>query len=364
MNPKYYDGTKLLSLMDIDGNRPEIYICSANRTAGKTTYWGRYLINRYLKHGEKFCLIYRFRHELSNVADNFFKDIGARFFPEYTMESLPQAGGVFQELYLIPTDEMQNDLPKQKKKQVSADFSCGYAISLNSADALKRLSHYFVDVATMYFDEFQSETNHYCENEVAKLQSVHTSFARGFGKQVRYLRVILCGNPVTLLNPYYAELGISSILSPKTKFLRGHGFVLEQGYNDSAASAQKESAFNRAFSASNYLTYSADGLYMNDSKAFVEKLSGTSNYVCTLKFMGEEYAIRTFPGKGLVYCDNRIDETFPLKIACTTEDHEINYIMLHEYSDIISTLRYYFERGCFRFRNLKCKDAVLKILSY
>lgn len=44
-----YDGTKLLSLNDIDGNRPEIYICTSNRSAGKTTWFNRYVVRRYLR---------------------------------------------------------------------------------------------------------------------------------------------------------------------------------------------------------------------------------------------------------------------------------------------------------------------------
>lgn len=42
---KYYDGTRLLSMLDANGNKPEIYICTTNRTGGKTTYFGRLLIN-------------------------------------------------------------------------------------------------------------------------------------------------------------------------------------------------------------------------------------------------------------------------------------------------------------------------------
>lgn len=34
----FYDGAKLLSLKDIDGNTPEIYMCTSNRNGGKTTY--------------------------------------------------------------------------------------------------------------------------------------------------------------------------------------------------------------------------------------------------------------------------------------------------------------------------------------
>ena len=45
----YYDGTKLLSLSDIDGNKPEIYMVTTNRTGGKTTYFGRMFINAFKK---------------------------------------------------------------------------------------------------------------------------------------------------------------------------------------------------------------------------------------------------------------------------------------------------------------------------
>ena len=52
--PTFYDGTKLLSLSDINGNKPEIFLCTSNRSAGKTTYFGRMLVNNFLKHDRKF----------------------------------------------------------------------------------------------------------------------------------------------------------------------------------------------------------------------------------------------------------------------------------------------------------------------
>ena len=112
MSKQYYDGTKLLSLMDINGNRPEIYICTTNRTGGKTTYFSRLLVNKYIQNKEKFCLIYRFNYELDNVSEKFFKDINTLFFPEYEMTSKRQASGIFHELFLN-------------------EMSCGYAVSLN-----------------------------------------------------------------------------------------------------------------------------------------------------------------------------------------------------------------------------------------
>ncbi len=141
METKYYDGTKLLSMLDINGNKPEIYICTTNRTGGKTTYFGRLCVNRFFDKGEKFCLVYRFNYELDDCAEKFYKDISSLFFPDTIMTSKRRASGIYHELFID-------------------DKSCGYAVSLNSADQLKKYSHLFSDVSRMLFDEFQSETNH------------------------------------------------------------------------------------------------------------------------------------------------------------------------------------------------------------
>jgi hypothetical protein len=342
---KYYDGAKLLSMKDINGCRPEIYMTTTNRSGGKTTYFGRLVVNRFIKSGKKFALLYRFNYELDECADKFFKDISKLFFNGSIMTSKRRASGIFHELFLD-------------------DVSCGYAISLNSADQLKKYSHLFSDIDSIIFDEFQSETNHYCGDEVKKFISIHTSIARGNGEQIRYVPVYMISNPVSLLNPYYVEMGITSRLKDETKFLKGDGFILEQGYVESASIAQKESAFNRAFASNEYVAYSSECVYLNDNKAFIEKPDGIGQYICTLRYMGNDYAIREFAESGMLYCDDRPDLTYKLKITVTTDDHQINYVMLKRNSFILENLRYFFERGCFRFKDLQCKEAVLKALSY
>jgi hypothetical protein len=345
MKQSFYDGTKLLSLKDINGEKPEIYMCTSNRSAGKTTYFNRLCVNRFIKYKEKFCVLYRFNYELADCADKFFKDGGGLFFPDYYMTSKNRAKGVYHELYL-------NEEP------------CGYAITINAADSVKKMSHLFSDTVRMIFDEFQSETNHYCPDEVNKFISIHTSIARGAGKQSRYVPVYMISNPVTLLNPYYTQMGIADRLTEKTKFLRGEGYVLEQGYNEAASNAQKESAFNRAFNKSNYMLYNSEGTYLNDNKAFIEKMTGASRYICTIKYEENNYGIREFVDSGIVYCDDKPDMSFPTKITVTTADHEINYIMLKRNDIFLTGLRFYFEKGCFRFKNIRCKEAVLKCLTY
>ena len=341
----YYDGAKLLSMRDINGNKPEIFMCTTNRTGGKTTYFGRLCVNRFFDKGEKFALVYRYNYELDDCADKFYKDISGLFFKGTTMTSKRKASGIYHELFIDGA-------------------SCGYAVSLNSADQLKKYSHLFSDVSRMMFDEFQSETNHYCADEIRKFLSVHTSIARGQGEQIRYVPVYMCANPVSIINPYYVEMGISERLREDTKFLRGDGFVLEQGYVDSASKAQMESGFNRAFARNSYVAYASQCIYLNDNQAFVEKPFGRGRYLGTLRYKGVDYGLREFAEEGVIYCDDKPDNSFGMKLTVTTDDHQVNYVMLKRNSLFLNNMRYFFEQGCFRFKDLRCKEAVLKALSY
>ena len=344
-NSNFYDGTKLLSMKDIDGNLPEIYLTTSNRSAGKTTYFSRYLVNRFYKYGEKFCILYRFNYELSQCEDKFFKDIKSLFFFGAEMKSETIANGKIKELIL---DGAQ----------------CGYAVALNDADTVKKFSHFFSDVSRIMFDEFQSETNKYCSNEIDKFMSIHTSIARGGGKQVRYVPVIMISNPVTLLNPYYTAMHISERLQNDTKFLKGKGFVLEQNFNETAGQAQLESGFNKAFYDSRYLEYASQNVYLNDNNTFIEKPQGKGRYVCTLKSENKKYSIWKYPELGIIYCDTTYDDSFPVRIALTTDDHQPNYIMMKQHELLLADFKFLFDRGCFRFKNLACKSVVMDMLSY
>lgn len=342
---QFYDGTKLLSMKDINGLTPEIFISTSNRSAGKTTYYGRMVVNRFKKQGKKFCLLYRFNYELTGCADQFFKDIGHLFFKGDEMTEVKRANGVFVELFL-------NEQP------------CGYCISLNFADQIKKKSHLLSDVDSILFDEFQSENNHYCDEEVSKFMSIHTSLARGGGEQVRYLPVYMISNAVSIINPYYLSLGIADRLKTDTNYLKGDGFVLEQGFYQNVANAQKASGFNRAFKNESYLKYAAQNVYLNDNLNLIERMQGLSDYIVTIKKNDRFYGVRRFTDTGLFYIDNRADETYPDKIVPNAVEQEQGYMLLGRSSLLMSSLRLAFERGYVRFRNQECKAVFFDLMKY
>ena len=341
----YYDGTKLLSMKDINGRQPEIYLTTGNRSIGKTTWFNRYCVKDFIKKKKKFCLVYRWNYELSDCADKFFKDIQRLFFSEYEMTEKRRANNIFVELFLN-------------------DESCGYCVTLNNADALKKFSHLLSDVDKMVFDEFQSETNHYCPNELNKLLSLHTSIARGGGEQVRRVPLYMLSNKVSIINPYFLSLGISDRLQADTKYLKGDGFVLEQTYMEEVANMQLDSAFNRAFINEDYVAYSAQNVYLNDNEAFIEKPKGFSSYICTIKSGDKDYAVRYYNNDKVYFMDTSTDKDFGVRLSADAFSHEKNYVMIGGNNPYITFLRVQFERGRMRFKNQECKSVFFEMLRY
>lgn len=348
---KYYDGTKILSMHDLDNERPEIYMVTSNRNAGKTTFFRRWFLSRYLKYNEKFVVLYRFNNLLSNVSAKFFRGIDTLFFKDYVMTERVMSKGKYVELYI-------------RKKDSEIEENCGYAIAINDSDSIKDLSSLFSDAYRILFDEFQSETFHYCPDEIRQFISIHTSLARGGGEQVKYLPVFMLSNYVTLLNPYFTAMNVSHRIQSNTKFLRGHGFVLECGFNKNASESVKTSRFNMAFPNAEYVAYAAENVYLNDNTNFIEKIDGQSIYLATLIYNKKRYALRKYSESSILYCDKRIDETYRFRIAVRTVDHNIDSMLLTNYDDFIVNLRMLFKQGAFRFYDLECKECVMTLLSY
>lgn len=338
MEQKFYDGNKLLQLLDIEKNTPEIYIVSGNRTGGKTTYFNRKLVKDYLEKGMRFGVLVRDVAELDSLSDQFFKEVIQLFFPEHTYNMEPAPFGRF--LFL---DE---DI-------------CGYAFSLKHADKIKKQSHLLSDCSQYIFDEFQAKR--YLKNEIGDFISIHTSIARGGGKQVRYCPVYMLSNKLSLLNPYFTAMGISARLKSDTKFLRGRGWVMEQNYNESAYLQQQASGFIKAFAS---VDDGAQMVYLEEKESFIERPESYGRYMCTVVMDGKSYGISEHQKEGIMYASKKYDPNFPYRFVVSSTDHASNHIMLKRGDMLITELRSMFEHGAFRFSDVATKAAVLQLLSY
>lgn len=345
MGNKYYDGTKLLSLKDKNGEPPEIYMCVGNRTAGKSYYFKRLLVRRFLAGKGEFIVLTRFNYELTNLVDSFFKDIIQIDYPSLEYSAKPYAKGMLQMIY------------------INGELA-GYAVCLSSADNIKKCSSLFVNVNNIMFDEFQSEVGKYVPDEVKKLLSIHTSVARGAGEQVRYVPLFMISNNVSSLNPYYSALGLTRMIKKDTKFIRGEGFVFEQTFNESASEAMKSSAFNRAFeNATNYLEYASENISLNDDERFIGIPPSTWIYKVTIQYGNNFYNLIESPDLGLIGIKRVAENKSKYCLCFTTADHDINLIMIERNSIMISTWRKFFCQGLFRFSDYEAKQNFIDIIA-
>lgn len=343
--PKFYDGRKLLSLKDINKKEPLIFICTSNRSAGKTTFFNKYLVDEFIKNNKKFILLYRYNDEISNIANKFFTDIHSLFFNDYHMTECKESK-LFMRLFLN-------------------DVECGYAISLNGAEKLKKFSHIFSDVEYILFDEFQSENNNYTSNEITKFMSIYMTVARGQGKAIRDVKVFLLSNFISLLNPYYAALDITTDrLKENTKFLRGDGWVLEKNQNESVIAEQNNNAFLKAFENQSYIEKNKTNQYLNDNYTMIETIKDDKfkylfNFICNDKM----YSVKEFYNKNIIYVSKSVDKTFTKCYTVSSKDVDVNVIFINENKMLLSLLRMYFNRGLFKFDSLLSKNATIKLLS-
>lgn len=174
----------------------------------------------------------------------------------------------------------------------------------------------------------------------------------------------MISNAVTLINPYYLSLGICDRLQRNTKYLKGDGFVLEQGFYQDVANLQQGSAFNRAFKDEKYIAYASQNIYLNDNECLIDKMNGRNRYIVTVKYNGKLFSIKYYYDEGLYYVDSSADESYPDKIVINANEQDSGFRFTGDGSLYIQLLRKVFECGNIRFKNQQCKSLLFDMLKY
>ena len=113
------------------------YIILGNRGGGKSYGAKWYVIDRFIKHGEQFGYIRRYKDDLKEPMEQFFKDIEAKY-PDYEFKANHKY------LYIRLKSEADD-------KWTDKDIA-GYGFSLSTASNKKSIS--YPKITTLIFDEF------------------------------------------------------------------------------------------------------------------------------------------------------------------------------------------------------------------
>lgn len=349
----FYDNTKLLEATDANGVKPEVYfVCSRGRSAGKTYQFSKTLWEHFEQTGEKFIILTRRIQDLQggSIAYGVMKGYFDYARPDITLSEKTGMRGVFNNVFAhVGTgDEAVTE-------------HVGYVIPLAADSKIKNVSSMFVDAWAMFMDEFQPmHSGEYLSNEVQRLDTIHTSVARGGGQSIRYVPVFMCSNAINIFNPYFVACGIVKNIQSNTRIYRGDGFIYERCMVRGLDEKRAETGFARTFKTAEN-TVEDDNSWLADSGSCVEQPNGWGRASCLGNLLrgNEMFGVKYYPQVGLYYVDRKPQKVGAPTYALTLGDN-LNVPFIRQ-SSFMKKLKTMFMGGRVRVKDSGVQTMLLDL---
>ena len=319
----YYNPNKLLSY-----NRILNFIIGA-RGIGKTYGYKKFCINRFLKHGEQFIYLKRYKTDVKGVEQ--FLDTVSQDFPESTFKVKGR------ELYID-------------------DKLAGWVMPLSSWQSVK--SREFPNVCTILYDEFlleKSSKQSYMQDEPKALLNFMDTVIRNRDNA----RCICMSNAVSVVNPFFLYFNL--IPNIDKRYNAYESIVVEIPDSVDFTEERKKTKFGKLIDGTDYGDFSLGNEFVNDSQVFIEKRSKESKYQFSIVYNGMTIGIWVDTEKGLLYLSNDYDPDSKKVFALSTDDLEENVLLMNNWKN-----NYYLGKTVNAFLNgyLRFDNQVLRNVGY
>lgn len=229
--PKYYSLDSILS------KNADYNIIFGERSNGKTYAALEYGIRRYVKFGEQFAYIRRWREDLKGKrAQSLF----ANHVANGVIERL--TGGKFNEVFYYSNKWFLSYYNKGTGKRVPDNKPMCYGFVLSETEHEKSSS--YPNVTTIVFDEFLTR-RFYLPDEFMLLMNTLSTIIRNRDN----VKVFMLGNTVNKYCPYFTEMGLRNVPNMKQGTIDIYRFG-EQGATvavEYCDTLQKEKPSNKYF---------------------------------------------------------------------------------------------------------------------
>lgn len=299
------------------------------------------VLNKFLKTGEQFIYIRRYKTELDTALATFWDDL--------------QSNGYFEDYRL-----------EVRKSKMLTEFKCngkicGYAVPLSTANILKSTA--FPNVGTIVFDEFlldNAGTYRYLKNEVTLLLDViETTFRLREGK------TILLGNALNVhASPYFAywDLELPND-SREFRTFKDGAIVVNYIRNLEYREAKKKSRFGKLIDGTEYGKYAIENQVLRENNSFIAKRPNNSNFFGMVIINGNNIGI--WNGRdGYMYLSEKYDPNTVHKFALDYNDHteQTIFTSIRENMYMNICVRAY-KQGWLKFESQKIKAIMTPVLN-
>jgi hypothetical protein len=318
----YYNPNKMLSY-----NRILNFVIGA-RGIGKSYAWKVHPIKRFLKYGDQFIYLRRYKPELKKV-NQYFDNVKEEF----------------------PGIELK---VKGREFYVNGKLA-GWAIPLSSWQSEK--SNAYPNVSTIIFDEFLREKDNsgYMPNEVSALLNLMDTVFR----DRENCRCVALSNAVSVVNPYFLYFNL--IPNINKRFNANESILIEIPDSKDFSEERRKTRFGKLIDGTDYGEMSLDNDFVNDSNVFIEKRSKESKYVFTVVYKGMNMGVWVDNDLGLLFLSHDHDPSSKKVFALSKEDLTENVMLISGWKK-----NYYLKKlvGSFMAGYLRFDNQVLRTTGY
>lgn len=315
------------------------------RGAGKTYGAKKFCIDRFIKYGEEFIYLRRFKTEIKKVKqkDHFYNDLIG--YDNYKFET------------------------KGNEFKIN-DETAGYFSVLTTAKTEKSVS--FDKVKWIIFDEFILDKGnyYYLQDEVTAFLEFYETVAR-----LRDVKVVFISNAITIANPYFIFFNIEKpyqktidlYYNSKNGYSRINkekksdpDIAVEFYENEIYTGIKKKTRFGQLIAGTDYSDYAIENDMLRDSNAFLQKKTRS---ICKYTlYINNKYVGVWFDKDEQAYylSNDYTDNTY--KFTFDKQLHDIDFILADKSSFIYKSLYQYFMNGKLYFENAKVKSLYYDII--
>lgn len=220
------------------------------RGVGKSFGMTKFLISQFLKKGEQFAYVRRYKSDLSKSVPTFFNAINSQnIFPDHS-------------------------LVVKHNQFYCNDKVCGYPMQLSTSQDLK--SSNFDKVKTIVFDEFgieDGQRKYYLKNEVFTFLNLVETITR-----LRDSRVFFLSNAVSLTNPYFLFFDLSLPYNNDIKLFKDGLILVQYMKNEAYRENKRKTKFGKLVEGTPFADYAIENKFLDNDNTFIQKKEGSAKF--------------------------------------------------------------------------------------
>ena len=285
------------------------YFLITERGLGKTYGAIVKAVKNYLKNGEHFIYLRRYKSELANAVPHLFDAINLnKEFPDYNL--IVEANKFFIQA-------------KEEEDVKGSKIEFGRAVALSTANILKSTN--FSEVTLIIYDEFllSGGVYHYLKNEVESL----LDFVETAGRMRNNVKVFFLGNMTSLTNPYFAYFNLHLPYNGEFKTFKNGSIVVQYAKNSAYREYKKRTKFGSLIENTHYGDYAIENKALMDNESFIAKKDGECKNFSVVKIRNKKYGIWRNRLTNKMYVSLDYDPNNPCLFTFNNMDHDENTIL-------------------------------------